>query len=76
MRKNLPVFETGRGGRYTYHGPGQRVIYALCDLRKNANATCVRMSTGWKRMDYPHVLDEFGIAGRTAQWAHRHLGRA
>ena len=32
--QGLPVYETGRGGHYTYHGPGQRVIYALCDLRK------------------------------------------
>jgi len=60
--QNFPVFEAGRGGRYTYHGPGQRVGYVMLDLEKRGkDIRCfVHALEGWM-ID---ALSELGIAAR------------
>ena len=65
--QGFPVFEAGRGGRYTYHGPGQRVGYVMLDLEKRGkDIRCfVHSLEGWM-ID---ALAELGVA------AHRAPGR-
>ncbi|MGH7113097.1 MAG: lipoyl(octanoyl) transferase LipB [Stellaceae bacterium] len=71
----LPVHRAGRGGRYTYHGPGQRVAYVMLDLaRRERDVRChVHNLEEWGI----RVLARFGVRGerrdgRVGSWvAHR-----
>ena len=65
--RGFPVFDAGRGGRYTYHGPGQRVGYLTLDLgRRGRDIRCfVHALEGW----VIDTLADLGVA------AHRAPGR-
>lgn len=61
----FPVFKSPRGGQYTYHGPGQRVAYAMLDLtRRKAD---VRAFVGGLEAWIIDALDAFGVKGETRQ---------
>ena len=59
----FPVYSTGRGGQLTYHGPGQRVVYTMLDVRRRTGdvRAFVRALEGWV-IDSLHA---FRVRGET-----------
>src|ERR1700741_1384170 len=59
--RRLPVHRAGRGGRYTYHGPGQRIAYVMLDLRRRGqDVRChVHRLEEWMIL----TLARFGVCG-------------
>ncbi|MFD0858652.1 lipoyl(octanoyl) transferase LipB [Roseovarius aquimarinus] len=71
----FPVHEARRGGQYTYHGPGQRVVYVMLDVGRRGRdvRAFVQKLEAW----VVAVLDEFNVTGelregRVGVWVTRH----
>ena len=74
----LPVYNTGRGGQFTYHGPGQRIAYVMLDLRTRQRdvRAFVRNLEQW----IIETLSRFNVVGERRQgrigiWVDRGQGR-
>lgn len=75
VERRFPVFEAGRGGQFTYHGPGQRVAYVMLDLHRRAPD--VRRYVSALEAWLIGTLSAFNITGerredRVGVWVRRH----
>ncbi len=74
LEAKFPVFSAGRGGQFTYHGPGQRVAYVMLDLKRRVPD--IRRFVATLEAWIIGTLAEFGIAGerredRIGVWVRR-----
>lgn len=76
----LPVYRSGRGGQYTYHGPGQRIAYVLLDLDTLERGRDIRCHV-WRLEEWIiAALTRFNVKGerrdgRIGVWVIGHDGR-
>jgi lipoyl(octanoyl) transferase len=74
IEARFPVHQVGRGGQFTYHGPGQRVVYAMLDL--NRRKPDVRAFVATLEEWIVRTLASFNVRGerrddRIGVWVHR-----
>ncbi len=77
LEARFPVYETGRGGEHTYHGPGQLVAYVMLDLKRRGGADIKKYVWNLEEVII-RTLAEFGITGerrcgRVGIWVSRRL---
>lgn len=71
LDRRFPVHASGRGGRYTYHGPGQRVGYLVLDLNKRGRdiRRFVHALEGWLIATLADVgVEAWRVSGRVGIW--------
>lgn len=77
LDQRFEVVEAGRGGRYTYHGPGQRIGYVLLDLKKRGrDVRCfVHSLEGWVIATLGDLgVEAWRAEGRIGIWTRGHTG--
>lgn len=63
LEARFPVFQTGRGGEYTYHGPGQRVAYLMLNLKERQQVPDIKKYV-WQLEEWIiRTLTQFDVTG-------------
>lgn len=64
LTPQFPVYDSGRGGQYTYHGPGQRVVYVMLDLKKRQQAPDIKKYV-WQLEEW--IIRSLAVVGVTGE---------
>ena len=63
--ERFPLYQTGRGGQFTYHGPGQRIAYIMLDLKKRAAPDAPDIRRYVQQLEQ-WLIDSLAVFGVTA----------
>jgi lipoyl(octanoyl) transferase len=65
LEAKFPVYTAGRGGQYTYHGPGQRVAYVMQDLARRSQGSGPDLKSYVRNLEewVIRALEKFGVKG-------------
>ncbi|MDP1723686.1 MAG: lipoyl(octanoyl) transferase LipB [Alphaproteobacteria bacterium] len=78
LNPNLfPIYEANRGGQYTYHGPGQRIIYVMLNLKNHAQDVrrFVQFLENWVIQSFQKIgIDAFIVPNRIGVWVNTKEG--
>ena len=71
LSAQFPVYQTGRGGEYTYHGPGQRIAYVMLDLKKRQSEPDIKKYV-WQLEEW--IIQTLAFLGITGERREGRIG--